>query len=118
MCAHVLAIDVPREAWARLRALLRKAKPEHIEQSYEPSFLVKVQRLRDPEKQIAGLVKFPTYFWDRTPTGAARAVSVPADRLKGLTGWASDHTFKDFTFEFGKAMARKSSGSREISGDR
>jgi len=124
LCAHVLAIDVPREAWARLRALLREAKPEYAEPNYfdasyfRPNFLVKVQRLRDPERQISDLVKFHKYFWPRSPTGAARAVSVPADRLKGLTYWGACHTFKDFTFEFGKAMARKSSGSREISGDR
>jgi hypothetical protein len=123
MCARVLAIGVPREAWARLRALVRNANAkynaEYSELIYlKPSLLLKVQPLRDPEKQIAGLVKFPTYFWPRTLSGAARAGSVPPDHLKGLADWASDHTFKDFTFEFGKATARKSSGSREISGDR
>ena len=72
MCAHVLAIDVPREAWARLRALLRNANAkyndkynaEYSELLYlKPNLLLKVQPLRDAEKQIAGLVKFPTYFW-------------------------------------------------------
>jgi hypothetical protein len=110
MCAHVLAIDVPREAWARLRAMLRNANAEYSELIYlKPSLLLKVQPLRDPEKQIEGLVKFPTYLWPRAPTGAARVVSVPADQLKGLTDWASDQTFKDFTFQFGKATARTSS---------
>jgi hypothetical protein len=65
MCAHVLAIDVPREAWARLRALLGKANAkyndkdnaEYSELLYlKPSLLLKVQPLRDPEKQIPGLV--------------------------------------------------------------
>ena len=114
MCAHFLAIGVPREAWARLRALLRKANAKYYvwysEQICpEPSFLLKVQPLRDPEKQIAGLVKFPTYFWPRTPTDAAPAIPVPADRLKGLADWAADQTFNDFTFQFGKATARRSS---------
>jgi hypothetical protein len=114
MCAHVLAIGVPREAWARLRALLGKVNAKYYVYYSErifpkPSFLLKVQPLRDPEKQIADLVKFPTYFWPRTPAGGARAVPVPADRVKGLTDWASDQTFKDFTFEFGKATARTSS---------
>jgi hypothetical protein len=114
MCAHVLAIGVPRAAWARLRALLHKANAQYYVQYSEliypkPSLLLKVQPLRDPEKQIAGLVKFPTYFWDRTPSGAAPAVSLPADRVKGLSSWASNHAFRDFTFEFRKATARKSS---------
>jgi hypothetical protein len=115
LCAHFLAIDVPRGAWARLRALLRKAKPQWAEPDYfdasyfTPNFLVNVQRLRDPERQIAGLVKFHTYFWPRSYTGAARAVPMPEDRVEELANWASDYTFKDFTFQFGKVTARKRS---------
>jgi hypothetical protein len=114
MCAHFLAIGVPREAWARLRALLRNADAKYyVEYSdlifRKPSFLLKVKPLRDPEKQIADLVTFPTYFWPRSPTGAERAVSAPADQLKGLTDWASDQTFNDFTFQFGNATGRTSS---------
>ncbi len=115
LCVHVLAIDVPPGAWARLRALLRNVKPKWAEPDYfdasyfRPNFLVKVQHLHDPERQIAGLVKFPTYFWPRSPTGAARAETLPAGDPAALADWASDHTFKDFTFQFGKAPARKSS---------
>jgi hypothetical protein len=105
LCAHVLAINVPRNAWARLRWLLRNAK--WIEWGFKPSFLLKVDRLCDPDKQIANLVRFHTYFWPRSSTGAARAVSVPADRLEWLADWASDLTFKEFTFELGKETARK-----------
>jgi hypothetical protein len=105
LCAHVLAIDVPPNAWTRLRWLTRNAKL--IEWGFKPSFLLKVQRLRDPEKQIANLVKFHLYFWPRSPTGAARGDTLPADRLEWLADWASDLTFKDFAFEFGKATARK-----------
>jgi hypothetical protein len=105
LCAHVLAIDVPPDAWTRLRWLLRNAK--WIEWGFKPSFLLRVHRLRDPDKQIANLVRFHSYFWPRSPTDAARAVSVPADRLEWLADWASDLTFKEFTFELGKATARK-----------
>jgi hypothetical protein len=38
-----------------------------------------------------------------------RDTAGPPPCLKGITGWAADHTFKDFTFEFGKATARTSS---------
>ena len=105
LCAHVLAIDVPPNAWTRLRWLTRNAK--WIEWGFRPSFLLKVQRLRDPERQIADLVKFHAYFWPRSPTGAARGDTLPADRLEWLADWASDLTFKEFTFELGKATARK-----------
>jgi adenylate kinase family enzyme len=104
LCAHVLAVDVPPDAWARLRARLRIAKPSYIEPSYRPSFLVKVQRLRDPERQIANLLRFHQYFWPRSLSGAARAVPLPADRLEGLAVWASRYAFKDFTFEFRKVQ--------------
>jgi hypothetical protein len=35
--------------------------------------------------------------------------NLPADRLEGLVDWVSDLTFKDFTFQLGKATARTSS---------
>jgi hypothetical protein len=103
LCAHVLAIDVPREAWARLRALLRNAKPKWAEPNYfdasyfRPNFLVKVQHLHDPETQISNLVKFHTYFWPRE--GAAGSPA-PMDRLEELANWASRNTFEDFIFRF------------------
>jgi hypothetical protein len=114
MCAHFLAIGVPREAWARLRALLRNANARYYVYYSErifpkPSFLLKVEPLRDPEEQIAGLVRFPTYFWTHTSPDDARAASAPADRIEGFTDWASDQTFNDFTFQFGKATTRTSS---------
>jgi hypothetical protein len=100
-CAHALAIDVPRDAWTRLRAYLRNNKSEYFEESgFTGSFPLKVQRLRDPERQIPNLVRFHRYFWPRSPTGAARAGRLSADRLEWLTAWADDQTFKDFTFEF------------------
>ena len=103
LCAHVLAIDVHPGAWARLRALLRNAKPEWAKPNYfdasyiRPNFLVKVQHLHDPETQISNLVKFHTYFWPRE--GAAGSPA-PAERLAELTNWASRYTFKDFIFRF------------------
>ena len=103
LCAHVLAIDVPPGAWARLRALLRNAKPKWAKPNYfdasyfRPNFLVKVQHLHDRETQISDLVKFHTYFWPRQ--GAAGSPT-PADRPAALTNWASRYTFKDFIFRF------------------
>jgi hypothetical protein len=118
--ARVLAIDVPPDAWGRLRALLRKAEPKWAKpgfdaRSFGPNFPVRVQLLRDPERQVADLVNFHKYFWDRSPTGASRAVSMPADRLKELTDWVSNQTFRDFTFQFGMRTARKSSRSEKPS---
>ena len=105
LCAHVLAIDVPPNSWARLRRLLRNAKTS--EWAFKSSFLLNVQPLSDPEKQIANLVRFHTYFWPRSPTGAARGDTVSAGHLEGLAVWVSKLTFKDFTFELGQATARK-----------
>jgi hypothetical protein len=92
--AHSLAIGVPPEARARLRGIIRMTQP-----SYFNPDLLKVQRLQDPESQIPNLLKFHKYFWPRSSTGPARAVPLPARRLKELTDWGSDHSFKEFTFE-------------------
>jgi hypothetical protein len=101
LCAHVLAIDVPPGAWARLRAFLRNAKPKwpnNLDASYfRPNFLVNVQRLHDPETQIANLMNLHTYFWPRP--GAAGSPA-PANHLEALTDWGSNYTFKDLIFRF------------------
>ncbi len=120
LCARVLAIDVSPGAWGRLRPLLRKTEPKLAKPGFDaryfgPNFPVKVQRLRDPERQVADLVKFHTFVLDLSPTGASRAVSVPADRPKGLSDWVSYQTFRDFTFQFGRATPRKSSRSEKPS---
>jgi hypothetical protein len=107
--AHVLAVNVPPNAWTRVRWPIRKA--EAIDLGFRPGRLLEVQPLRDPEKQIADLVKFHTYFWPRSLTGAPRADSLPPDRLAALADWARQYTFKDFILQFGEATARKSSPS-------
>jgi hypothetical protein len=92
--AHALAIGVAPEAWARLRGITHMAA-----RSYSNRDLIKVQRLDNPERQMPNLVKLHKYFWPRSCTGPARAVPLPAHRLKELTDWASEHSFKELTFE-------------------
>jgi hypothetical protein len=114
LSAHALAIDVPPDAWGTLRLLLRLAKARYPELRLNwPRSLVKLQPLRDPEKQIPNLVKFPTHFWPRSPTGAAPAEPPPKDDPASLADWASDYTFKDFTFQIGEDTTRKPRKSRK-----
>jgi hypothetical protein len=91
--AHALAIGVPPDVWAKYRAL-PKSRPSY----FGPKFRLKVQPLRDPERQIPELLKLHTYFWPRSGTGAAR--SLPAKRLEELTDWGSYRTLKRCTFQF------------------
>ncbi|HET6328370.1 MAG TPA: hypothetical protein VFG04_27050 [Planctomycetaceae bacterium] len=74
---HVLAIGVAPAAWKRLRKALR---------GMGPKYPVKVQPLRNPERQISYVVKFPTYFRPKSRSGGARspAVPLPPDRLAEL----------------------------------
>jgi hypothetical protein len=74
---------------------------------------VKVQPLRDPEKQIANLVKFPTYFWPPSSPGAASPETPAEDDPASLADWASRYTFKDFSFQFGEDMTRKPRKARK-----
>ncbi len=91
---HVLAIGVPPAAWTRLRKALRGVGPKYP---------VKVQRLRNPERQISYLITFITYFRPRSRSGGARssAVPLPPDRLAELAEWWSRYAFDDFTFLLG-----------------
>jgi hypothetical protein len=91
---HLLAIGVPPAAWKRLRRALRGVGPKYP---------VKVQRLRNPERQISYSIKFPTYFRPKAHNGAGRppAVPLPLDRLAELAAWWSGHTFDDFIFLVG-----------------
>jgi hypothetical protein len=91
---HVLAIGVAPAAWKRLKKALRDAGPK---------FPVKVQRLRNPERQISYMIKYHTYFRPRSRTGEVRspAVPLPPERLSELANWCSGYTFEDFTFLFG-----------------
>jgi hypothetical protein len=112
---HLLAIGVPAAAWTRLRKALRGVGPK---------FPVKVQRLRNPERQVSYLIKFNTYFRPRSRSSGARssAVPLPLDRLAELAAWWSGYTFEDFTFLVGAKRrggrivldaTRDSSSSRE-----
>ena len=85
---------MPSAAWKRLRGALR---------GIGPKFPVKVQRLRNPERQISYIIKFHTYFRPKSRSGGARspAVPLPPDRLAELAKWWSGYQFDDFIFLFG-----------------
>ena len=91
---HVLAIGVAPAAWKRLKKALRGAGPK---------FPVKVQPLRNPERQVSYMIKFHTFFRPRSRNGEVRSptVPLPPDRLAELANWWSGYTFEDFTFLFG-----------------
>jgi hypothetical protein len=91
---HLLAIGVPPVAWKRLRRALRGVGPK---------FPVKVQLLRNPERQISYSIKFHTYFrpWSRSGASRSPAVPLPRDRLAEFAEWSSQYTFDDFTFLLG-----------------
>jgi hypothetical protein len=91
---HLLAVGVPPAAWRRLRKALRGVGPK---------FPVKVQRLRNPERQISYLIKFNSYFRlrARAHTFRSPAKPLPPDRLAELATWWSRHRFDDFIFLFG-----------------
>jgi hypothetical protein len=92
--AHLLAIGVPDEAWAKLRAALRNS---------ESAIPVKVQSLRDVERQVSYIIKFTTYHrpLDRDGGGRSRAVPLPLARLAELAAWWTRYRFGDFVFLFG-----------------
>ena len=90
---HVLAIGAPPAAWKRLKKALRGAGPK---------FPVKVQLLRNPERQISYKIKFHTYFRPRSRMGGVLpAASFPPTRLAELAEWWSGYTFEDFAFLLG-----------------
>jgi hypothetical protein len=91
---HLLAIGVPPAAWTRLRKALRGVGPK---------FPLKLQPLRNPERQISYVVKFPTFFRPKSRSGGARspAVPLPSDRLAELAAWWSGYAFEDLIFLFG-----------------
>jgi hypothetical protein len=64
---------------------------------------VKVQLLRNPERQISYSIKFHTYFRPKSRTGAGRpqVAPLPPDRLAELAAWWAKYSFDDFTFLFG-----------------
>jgi hypothetical protein len=90
---HLLAIGGPPAAWKRLRRALRGAGPK---------FPVRVQRLRNPERQISYSIKFHTYFRPKSRSGGVLpAAPLPPDRLAELATWWAKYSFADFTFLFG-----------------
>ena len=75
-----------------------------------PAFLsseeraLKVQALRDPDRQLSYLVKFVTYFRPRRQTGPSRAVPPPRARFLELAAWRGRYRPRDFLFLFGARL--------------
>ena len=72
---------------------------------------VKVQALRDPNRQLSYLLKFVTYFRPRRQTGPSRsrAVPMPEARFFELAAWRWRYRPRDFLFLYG---ARLGAGER------
>jgi hypothetical protein len=94
--ARALAIGIHPDA---RRSIL--AANIRCEELSGPKDRVKVQRLRDPERQIPELVKFHSYFWPRSRNGALPLLR--PDLLQQLTHWLTDETFESFTFELNRS---------------
>lgn len=67
---------------------------------------VKVQALRDPERQLSYLHKFVTYFRPRGQTGPSRsrAVPLPKARFFELAVWRRRYRPRDFLFLYGARL--------------
>ena len=72
---------------------------------------LKVQALRDPERQLSYLIKFVTYFRPRRHTGPSRsrAMPLPKSRFLELAAWRGRYRPRDFLFLYG---ARLGAGER------
>jgi hypothetical protein len=91
---HLLAIGVPEEAWTNLRAALRNSGT---------ATPLKVQPLRDVERQVSYVSKFTTYHrpLGRDGGGRSPAVPLPPTRLAELAAWWARYRFEDFVFLYG-----------------
>jgi hypothetical protein len=84
---HVLAIGVAAQAWEQLEAALAKSG------TWRP---VKVDELRDPDRQLSYCVKFLSCHQP-----GRRLIPLPPDHLVELAAWWSRHRFEDFLFAYG-----------------
>lgn len=102
-----------REAAWRLHAhlVVIGATPERIDNLRPASSSprqrdIKVQPLRDVERQLSYLLKFATYFRPRRQTGPcrSRAVPLPKARFFELAAWRSQYRPRDFFFIYGARL--------------
>ena len=91
---HLLAIGVAREAWDALEVQLAGSGRS------DP---LRVDDLRNPERQLSYALKFVTYHRPGKigPDGLAKAYPLPRDQLAELAAWSSQYSFDDFVFLFG-----------------
>jgi hypothetical protein len=99
--AHLVVIGVTPERIDNLRST----------SSSSPDRALKVQALRDAERQLSYLLKFVTYFRPRRQTGPSRsrAVPLPNARFFELAAWRKRYRPRDFLFLYG---ARLGAGDR------
>lgn len=91
---HLLAIGVPEDAWARLRAKLKNA---------DPAVALKIQEVKDPAKQLSYCQKFNSTHkpGKRGSEGHARAYPLPPEQLAEWADWVAKYRFEDFGFHYG-----------------
>ena len=91
---HLLAIGVEKADWRALRARWP---------SVDVAIPIKVDELRDPERQLSYLQKFATYHRPgaRGLGGPGRPYPLPPAQLEELITWWSQYSFADFLFAYG-----------------
>jgi hypothetical protein len=91
---HLLAIGVERADWGAVRARWP---------SVDEAIPIKVDHLRDAERQLTYLQKFTTYHRPgaRGLSGAGNPYPLPAPQLAELITWWSQYRFADFLFAYG-----------------
>ena len=91
---HLLAIGVEKADWRALRARWP---------SVDEAIPIKVDQLRDAERQLSYLQKFATYHRPgaRGLSGPGEPYPLPPPQLKELITWWSQYSFADFLFAYG-----------------
>ena len=96
---HLLAIGVEKADWRALRARWP---------SVDEAVPIKVDLLRDAERQLSYLQKFATYHRPgaRGLTGPGNPYPLPPAQLAELITWWSQYRFFDFLFAYGARRRR------------
>lgn len=91
---HLLALNVPQQAWTNLEGMMRKSKV------HDP---LRCEPVSEPIDQLSYLQKFHTYHRPGKTRGKSRARPYPLknNELGELASWACNYEFSDFTFCFG-----------------
>jgi len=91
---HLLAIGVEKADWAELRSRWPRVGV---------AIPIKVDQLKDVERQVSYLQKFVTYHRPgaRGVSGPGRPYPLPPAQLEELITWWSQYSFADFLFAYG-----------------